>query len=120
MSCQWMPLVFPGNTITYVEKLEALPEKKKPRDQFPFGVRDMDRLLVRLCKRMMWMDTTKLFSMLNGIYWFNHFLEQTKSLAPEQAAQNRDNCVRLFEYSYPMQGEPSFKGLAWKQFPRQH
>ena len=115
-----MPLVFPGNTITYVEKLEALPEKKKPRDQFPFGVRDMDRLLVRLCKRMMWMDTTKLFSMLNGIYWFNHFLEQTKSLAPEQAAQNRDHCVRLFEYSYPMQGEPSFKGLAWKQFPRQH
>jgi len=59
---------------------EALPDKKKPREPFPFAEKEMDRLLASLAKDMMWLDSTKLFGLLNSLYWFMEFLEDTRSL----------------------------------------
>ncbi len=88
---------------------EALPEKKKPREPFPFAEKNMSRLLVRLSQDMMWLDQTILFGTLNGLYWFMGFLEDTLSLSSEQAKLNRESCVRIFEQAYPAQQEQGFK-----------
>ncbi len=97
---------------------EALPSKKKHRTLFPFEEKNMDRLIVRLTQNMLWQDSSRLFGMLNGIYSFQDFLEDTRSLAPEEAKQNREACASLFEKAYPAMQEQDFKALAWQQFPR--
>jgi len=58
-----------------------------------------------------------LIVMLNGIYRFQGFLEDTLSFAPEEAKLNRDSCVSLFEKVYPALLEQDFRALAWEQFP---
>ena len=78
----------------------------------------MERLIVRLTKNMLWLDSSRLFGMLNGIYSFQDFLEETRSLSPEEANQNREACLALFEKAYPLLREQDFKALAWQQFPR--
>jgi hypothetical protein len=97
---------------------ESLPAKKKHRTAFPFEERNMERLLIRLTKNMLWLDPSRLFGMLNGIYCFQGFLEDTRSLAPEEAKQNRKACASLFEKGYPALKEQDFKAMAWRQFPR--
>lgn len=97
---------------------EALPAKKKPRTSFPFEKKNMDRLIVRLTKNMLWLDSNRLFGMLNGIHSFQDFLEETRSLSPEEAKQNREACASLFEKAYPLLRKQDFKTLAWQQFPR--
>ncbi len=97
---------------------EALPAKKKHRTTFLFEEKNMERLIIRLTKNMFWLDPSRLFGMLNGIYSFQNFLEATRSLAPEEAKQNREACASLFEKMYPVLREQDFKALAWQQFPR--
>ena len=100
---------------------EALPKKKKKkhRTAFPFAEKNMDRLIARISQRLMWHDSTKLFGLLNGLYRFQEFLEETLSLAPEQAKENKESCVHLFEKSYPTMLKQDFKSLAWERFPRE-
>jgi hypothetical protein len=98
---------------------EAMPEKKKPREPFPFAEANMMRILVSLSQNMMGLDPIRLFGTLNGLYWFMEFLEETLSLSSEQATMNRESCVRLFEQAYPAQREQDFKALAWERFPRE-
>ena len=98
---------------------EALPKKKKHRTTFPFAEKNMDRLIGQLSQRLMWHDPTKLFGLLDGIYRFQEFLEETLSLAPEQAKENMDSCLHLFEKSYPAMLKQDFKSLAWETFPRE-
>ena len=102
-----------------VSLAEAMPEKKKPREPFPFAEENMMRLLGSLSQNMMWLDPIRLFGMLNGLYWFMEFLEDTLSLSSEQAKMNRESCVRLFEQAYPAQRKQDFKALAWERFPRE-
>ena len=97
---------------------EALPAKKKHRTTFPFAEKLMERHLAKLTQNMLWLDPTRLFGMLNGIYCFQGFLEDTRSLAGDEAERNRKACVSLFEKAYPSLVEQDFKALAWKQFPR--
>lgn len=97
---------------------EALPAKKKHRTLFPFEEKNMERLLAKLTENMLWFDPSRLFGMLNGIYSFQGFLEDTRSLGPEEAEQNREACASLYAKSYPMLLEQDFKALAWQQFPR--
>jgi len=97
---------------------EALPAKKKPRTLFPFEEKNMERLLAKLTENMLWFDPTRLFGMLNGIYSFQGFLEDTRSLAHDEAKQNREACASLYAKSYSMLLEQDFKTLAWQQFPR--
>ena len=99
---------------------EALPEKKKPREPFPFTEKNMDRLLGRLARRMMLLDSTRLFGLLNGIYWFMEFLEDTLSLDSDQARLGRETCTRLFERVYPTQRKHDFEARAWERFPREN
>jgi hypothetical protein len=96
----------------------ALPEKKQPREPFPFAEEAMNQLLARLSKKMLWLDSTRLFGLLNGVYWFLEFLEDTTSLDREQAHQGTETCVRLFERVYPSQRKQDFQALAWERFPR--
>ncbi|MCG2749259.1 MAG: SEC-C domain-containing protein [Desulfobulbaceae bacterium] len=97
---------------------EALPKKKKPRQPFPFAEKNMERLLVSLSKKMLWLDSTRLFGLLNGIHWFLEFLEDTRSLEAEQARLGREACVHFFERVYQSQRKQDFKALAWERFPR--
>ena len=97
---------------------KALPAKKKHRTLFPFEEKNMERHLANLTQNMLWFDPSRLFGMLNGIYSFQGFLKDTRSIAPEEAKQNREACASLFEKSYPMLLEQDFKALAWQQFPR--
>jgi len=97
---------------------EALPAKKKHRTPFPFEEKNMERLIVKLTKNMLWLDSSRLFGMLNGIYFFQEFLEETCSLTPQEAKQNREACISLFEKAYPALLEQDFKALAWQKFPR--
>jgi len=79
----------------------------------------MDRLIGRLIKKkMFWLDSNRLFGMLNCIYSFQDFLVETRSLSPEEAKQNREACASLFEKAYPLLRKQDFKALAWQQFPR--
>jgi hypothetical protein len=105
-----------GLVFEYLAK--SLPAKKKHRTAFPFEERNMERLLIRLTQNMLWLDPSRLFGMLNGIYCFQGFLEDTRSLAPEEAKQNRKACTSLFEKGYPALKEQDFKAMAWRQFPR--
>jgi hypothetical protein len=98
---------------------ESLPAKKKHRTDFPFEERNMERHIVKLTKNMLWLDPSRLFGMLNGIYCFQHFLEETRSLAPEETERNRDACASLFEKAYLALKELNFKAVAWQQFPRE-
>ena len=97
----------------------ALPEKRKPRDQFPFAEKSMDVLMGNLSRGMFRVSSTKLFGLLNGAYWFLEFLENTMSLDAKQASQGRAACVRIFEDIYPSHRKHDFYALAWEQFPRQ-
>lgn len=96
---------------------EALPEKKKPREPFPFAEKNMERLLARLTKKIMWLDSTRLFGMLNGLYWFMEFLEETLSFDQEQTRLGREACTHLFKRVYPAQRKQDFIARAWEQFP---
>ncbi len=98
---------------------EALPKKKKHRNTFPFAEKNMDRLIGRLSQRFIWQDPTRLFGLINGIYRFQEFLEETLSLAPELAKENMDSCVHLFEKAYSTMLKQDFKSLAWEKFPRE-
>jgi hypothetical protein len=96
----------------------ALPKKKKHRKTFPFAEKDMERQLIQLSENFMWLEPTRLFGFLNGIYLFQKFLVESLSLAPEEARVNMDSCVHLFEKSYPALLTQDFKALAWEKFPR--
>lgn len=96
----------------------ALPEKKKPREPFPFEEKIMESVLMKLSRNMFWLDPTTLFGSLNGLYWFTEFLEATSSISPGQALQGRESCTRIFERSYPIVLEQNSKALAWERFPR--
>ena len=75
---------------------KALPAKKKHRILFPFEEKTMERHLADLTRNMLWFDPSRLFGMLNGIYSFQGFLEDTRSIAPEEPKQNRKVCASLF------------------------
>lgn len=96
---------------------EALPEAKRPCTDFPFEEIAMESLIVRLSKQMMWLDPTKLFAMLNGLYWFLDFLEDTRSMSAKKCEENRQMCVRIFQKAYPGQKGQHLKSLAWEHFP---
>ncbi len=97
----------------------ALPKKKKYRNLFPFAEKDMDRHIVKLSQTMIWLEPTRLFGFLNGIYLFQEFLVESLSLSSEQARVNMESCVHLFEKSYSAIVKQDFKALAWEKFPRE-
>lgn len=101
---------------TYLGK--ALPEERRPREPFPFAEKDMDRLLLVLSRKMFAPDSTRLFGLLNGIYWFLEFLEETGSLEPELARERREACAYIYRRVYPGQRQSDFLAVAWQQFPR--
>jgi hypothetical protein len=96
----------------------TLPEKKKPREPFPFAEKDLERVLLDLSKNMLWLDSPRFFGMLNGLYWFATFLEETLSVAAEQAWVGREACIRLFNKAYPVLEKQDLKARIWNRFPR--
>ena len=97
---------------------DALPEKKKPLKPFPFEENNMERVLTKYSRRLIWYDPTRLYASLNGLYWFTEFLEATRSISQAEALQGRESCTRIFERSYPLLLEHDAKTLAWQRFPR--
>jgi SEC-C motif len=98
---------------------EVLPKKKRPKEPFPFAEKNMERVVLQLSKDMMWLNSSRLFGMLNGLYRFTMFLEDTLSITPEQALRGRESCTRLFNKIYSDHESQDVKARIWKQFPRE-
>jgi hypothetical protein len=103
----------------YLYLTEALPLQKKPRDPFPLTEIDIKRMFHRLSKGTLFNEVNTAFGMLNCIYWFAEYLDETQDLAPEKAVQIRATCVEMFSSLWDGVGKNDCTLELWKQFPRE-
>lgn len=103
----------------YIYLTEALPMQNKPREPFPLTEVDIPRIFHRLSKGTLFEEDGNAFGMLNSIYWFTEYLEETQSLASEKAARTRAACTEMFNSLWDTVGKNDCTLELWKRFPRE-
>jgi hypothetical protein len=112
----WMAAEF-FRKMVYLYLVYVIPEGKRPKEAFVFTKNKIDRTLSRLCRDLIFLDSTRLCGSLNALYYFAEYLVHTNSITEEWAQQIQAWCTELFQSVFPSLVENYFPVKIFEQFP---
>ena len=97
--------------------VEVVPEKKLPKQPFIFSKALISDTLEKLSKSFFSVDSIKYLGMLNAIFHFADYLNETESISPEFRDDIQKWCGELYDESYPVLKNRQFEVIAFQRFP---
>ena len=94
-----------------------IPEGKRPKEAFVFTKSKIDNTIAKTCGDMFFLHSTASLGMLNGIWYFAGYLEETESIKKARKDKIQQWCKELFDRLNTIFSEESFSAKVFKRFP---
>ena len=91
--------------------------KGKVKTQFDFSENTIDRIIVALCKNLLWIDCTKSISLLEAIYHFAAYLQECGNIDEEKKLFIQKDCAKLYNSLYANFKTEYVVADCFKKFP---
>ena len=112
----WMAANF-YRKMTFKYLSGVIPRGKRPKEAFVFTKSIIENTIVKTCKDMLFLYSTGALGILNSIWYFAGYLEETESIEEELKNKIQQWCKELFDQSNTILAEESFAAKVFKRFP---
>ena len=112
----WMAAYF-YRKMTFKYLYGVIPGGKRPKEAFIFTKSKIENTIINTCKDLFFLYSTGALGMLNSIWYFAGYLEETESIEEELKDKIQQWCKELFDQSNTFLSEESFAGKVFKRFP---
>ena len=89
----------------------------KIKTQFDFSEDTIDKIIVAICKNLLWIDCTKSISLLEAIYHFAAYLQECSNIDEKKKLFIQKDCAKLYNRIYPNFKTESVVADCFKKFP---
>lgn len=102
--------------MVFLYLIHVIPEGKRPKQTFVFTKSLIDKTIGRTCSRLFFLNSTRVFGMLNGLYYFAEYLENTESISEQEKTFVQKWCAELFD-NYKYLTTDNLSGVLFEKFP---
>lgn len=95
----------------------VIPEGKRPKEAFVFTKNKIENTIIKTCNDVFSLYSTATLGMLNSIWYFAGYLEETDSINKSRKDKIQQWCKELFDRSNTFLAEESFAAKVFKRFP---
>lgn len=96
---------------------EILDSDKKPKKLFNFPKNQIDHIITKMSRHMMWINVTKAFSLLNTLYYFAEYLCLCGNYSEEEKLEVQKATKEFHNLVYTSQIKAQIETGAFEKFP---